>query len=181
MGSGRALVLGVDSRDPVLSWIGAMGLALVCGTALVIDLESPSDGGDRSLLALLSDGPRLDEISPARTGVAVMRAGDVEAADLEVALETLGRSWPALVLRTDGVRWDGATVPYRALYPGVLGQSSPIPAVWQPVDIVTQAPGPGPILPHIRPSAVRLLLHLKRPMARKWVRSWRRVWEMPWA
>lgn len=181
MGSGRAIVLGLASRDPVLSWIGSMGLALVCGSALVIDLEGEPDGPGRSLRDLLSDGPRLDEISPGRTGVGVMSAGAIESSDLGRALEVLGRSWPALVVRSDRTRWDGATVPYRGLYPGALARRSHLPAVWQRVDRVAPAPGPGPVLPRIGPASVRSLLNLRRPAARRWVQSWRQVWEMPWA
>lgn len=181
MGSGRALTLGLRSEDPVLSWIGAMGLALVAGTSLVVDLVGPAQHGPRTLVDVLDDGPTLTELSPLRTGVAFVSAGHLRGDRLEEALGILGRSWPALVIRSDGRRWDGPTVPYEPLYPGVLRPTEASAAVWQPLLYSSKAPGPGPVLPLIRPVSIRLLLDRKRPVAASWIRAWRGVWEMPWA
>lgn len=181
MGSGRALTLGLYSEDPVLSWIGSMGLALVAGTALVVDLVGPSHHGERSLSDLSADGPQLRDLSPTRTGVAVISGVDLAPAAVEPVVDILGRSWPALVFRCRPAAYPAATVTYRALYPGVLASNDESPAVWQRLYSWSSPPGPGPVLPRIPALAVHQLLHLRRPIARSWIRSWKPVWEMPWA
>ncbi len=174
-------MLGLDSEDPVLSWIGAMGLALVAGTALVIDFVGPSRHGERSLSELFTDGPRLRDLSPTRTGVAIISGGELTPAEVQSVVGVLERSWPALVLRGERSSRTAATVTYRPLYPGVLAYNDDSPAVWQPLHSWSRPPGPGPVLPRISALAVRQLLHLRRPVARSWIRSWKAVWEMPWA
>lgn len=185
MGSGRGLdrgeVLGLYAADPVLSWVGTIGLAGVAGTALLIDLVGSAVRGDRTLEHLVQDGPRLDELSPGRMGIAVVSGGAMTIDGISGAVESLRRIWPALVIRSDGERWLGSTVPYKMLYPGALAPTDPSPAVWQACRSLQRPPGPGPVLPPLRPASVRSMLNLNLPRTRTWSRSWRRVWEMPWA
>ena len=180
MGSVTGRTLGLRSDDPVLSWIGSLGLALAAPSCLVVDLVGPFQPGGRSLGDLYVEGPRLDEISPARVGAAVVPGGDLDAGEVEDAVGLLARSWPRLVVRSDGIRWLGATVPYAGLYPGALAPTAKGPAVWQRLRGSGQAPGPGPVLPRIGSATVRLLLDSKRPPSRRWIKSWGRVWAMPW-
>lgn len=180
-GIDRGQVIGLYADDPVLSWVGAIGLASVRGSAIVIDLLGPHGRGGRTLEMLLDDGPRLDELSPGRTGIAVVSCHALAAEGLGDAVDELRRSWPALVVRSDGRRWLGSTVPYKLLYPGVLAPTDPSPAVWQACRSFQRPPGPGPVLPPLRPAAVRTMLNMNLPRARSWVAAWRRIWEMPWA
>jgi hypothetical protein len=181
VGVGRGRVLGLYADDPVLSWVGTVGLAAVSGSALVIDLVGPSDHGDRSLKEIVDEGPRLVELNPGRAGIAMVSGMDLTTAALSDAVEKLRRSWPALVVRSDGRTWQGSTVPYKLLYPGVLAPTDPRPAVWQACRSLQKPPGPGPILPPLRPTVVRAMLNLRVPRPRRWVDSWQRIWEMPWA
>lgn len=181
-GVGRRGVLGVESPDPVLSLFGALGLGASAGTALVVDMS----GGwgvvtDRTLADLLEDGPALHELSPARSGVAVISAGPVDAVAGLSLIERLAANWPAVVVRCSADSWPGPTVPVRPLLPGLLSPTEVIPAVWQTVAGGVRAPGPGPVLPRLGPHSARNLLAGRLPTRGRWLRVWERVWGMPWA
>lgn len=179
MRGGRGLILGLCSDDPVLRWVGPIGLALSIGTALVVDLVGQGVG--RTLVDVHADGPKLDELSPGRSGVASMPAGPIDSATLDEAVFLLARSWPAVVVRSDGKRWTGASVPYRPIYPGVLRNADTSPAVWQPTMSSSASNLRGPVMPRLSGGSTLAMLEGRRPMAKRWVRSWRRVWELPWA
>lgn len=182
VGKGSPGVLGVHSTDPVLSAVSPLGLAAAAGTCLVIDL-----GGDlalpakRTLADVAADGPRLDELSPGRAGVAVMAAGPLSRDESSPIIEALATRWPAVVLRTTADGWAGRNVPVHPLLPGWLAPSSPEAAVWQSVASGSRPPGPGPVLPGLRVRTVRQLLSGKLPLRSRWLRAWEKVWEMPWA
>lgn len=170
------------SIDPVLSVVGPLGLAASSGTALVVDL---GDGlhmrPGRTLADIDLEGPRLDELSPGRPGVAVIEAGAIDEARAVELIGILATRWPALVIRVNGSPWDGPTVPLVPLYPGWLSSTSQAAAVWQPVGASSKPSGPGPVLPELRRSLVRRLLGGQLPLRSRWIRSWSSVWEMPWA
>jgi hypothetical protein len=75
VGEGRHPILGVWSPDPVLSTVAPIGLAAAVGTALVVDLTHTRSIGGRTLADLVSDGPRLAELSPGRPGIAFLAGG----------------------------------------------------------------------------------------------------------
>jgi hypothetical protein len=183
VGKGRHLILGLTSPDPVLSVVGSIGLAASVGTALVVDLVDPAaDGGRRTLRDLADEGPSLQEMSPGRRGVAMIRGGGVEP-DLAVdVIRELSRRWPAIVVRVDGGESLFPTVVAVPLYPGRL---LPVPGasncVWQPVGLGAEPPAPGPVLPRLRPAVLRGLLSGRLPRRSRWIDSWRAIWEMPWA
>lgn len=181
-GQGRWGVLGVESPDPVLSLFGALGLGAAAGTALIVDMATGLGvSTERTLADLLEDGPALHELSPARSGVAVISAGPVDAdAGLEI-IERLSANWPAVVVRCTGAGWQGPRVPVRPLLPGLLASSEMIPAVWQTVVGGARPPGPGPVLPRLGPGRARNLLAGRLPTRGRWLRVWERVWAMPWA
>ncbi|HEU4320427.1 MAG TPA: hypothetical protein VFS66_10140 [Acidimicrobiia bacterium] len=170
------------SPDPVLSLVGAVGLAAAGGTGLVIDLLTDRAGGKRTLRDLAVDGPSLAELSPSRRGVALLRGGGIEEqAALEI-IERLAQRWPAVTIRVDSGRLPFPVVPAIPLYPpGLLPAPSETHCVWQPVGVGSDPPGPGPVLPRLRPSTLRRLLTLQMPRRSRWVEAWAPVWEMPWA
>ncbi len=181
-GMGKRGVLGVESPDPVLSLFGALGLGAAAGTALVIDFAVDCRvATDRTLADLLEDGPSLGDLSPTRTGVAVIAGGPI---DLTVGLpliERLGANWPAVVVRCDQARWPGPIVPVRPLWPGLMAPADPAPAVWQSIPGGIRPPGPGPVLPRLGARRSRDLLAGRVPSRGRWLRVWEKVWRMPWA
>ncbi|MEA1901942.1 MAG: hypothetical protein U9N56_00280 [Actinomycetota bacterium] len=179
MGKGSSRVLAVQSPDPVLATIAPFALALAAGTALVVDFER---SGPRSLAELEADGPRLEELAPGRSGVAVLPGGRI---DLGVAVDLvhrLGDSWPAVVVRPPAAGgWPGVTVPVLPLYPGRLGPREQIAAVWQPIGSGSRPPGPGPVLPRLGRRTIGALLDGRVPPRSRWVKAWTPVWGLPWA
>jgi hypothetical protein len=181
-GVGRPGVLGIESPDPVLSLFGALGLGASVGTALVVDMARGSGvATDRTLADLLEDGPALYELSPARSGVAVISAGPVDAVTALPLIERLATNWPAVVVRCSADGWAGPTVPVRPLLPGLLTPTEAIPAVWQTVVGGIRPSGPGPILPRLGARNARDLLSGRLPTRGRWLKVWARVWGMPWA
>jgi len=182
MGSRRRQVLGIYSDDAVLAWVGPIGLALAAGTALIVDVRPDSRSRSGTLADLMAEGPRLNDLSPGRRGIAHIDSGVMEPNDLYGAIETLAGRWPALVVRSDGGRlWQGPTVPYRPVLPGLLMERHPTPSAWQ----LTSGTGiralPGPVLPRLGRRSVVAMLEGKLPIARRWVRAWQPIWDMPWA
>lgn len=179
---GRGGVLGVESPDPVLSLFGALGLGSSVGTALVVDLVAQCRiATGRTLADLIEDGPSLGELSPTRSGVAVIGAGPVDVANGIAMIERLASNWPAVVVRCDPGRWPGPAVPVRPLWPGLMAPSEPTPAVWQAMPGGVRPPGPGPVLPRLSALAARGLLAGRLPHKGRWLRVWEKVWAMPWA
>lgn len=175
-------VLAIESPDPVLSVLAPIGLAASIETALVIDVA----GGlrvqsDRTLADLIENGPTRSELSPGRSGVALLSGHSVDPVPAMIAIEELAVSWPAIVLRCRPGQMPVPTVPVRALLPGHLLTPDETPSVWQPVGAKARPPGPGPVLPRLSSSLVRRLLSGRLPGRSRWVASWRPIWDMPWA
>ena len=182
VGKGRHPILGVWSPDPVLSTVAPIGLAASVGTALVVDLVSMPAAGTRTLADIVAEGPKLSELSPARTGIALLAGGRVTPESAFEFIDQLGRNWPALVVRLPEPTRAVASVPVFPLYPGKLApEPPPTPGVWQPVGGGSDPPGPGPVMPSLRAGTVRRLLTGQLPRRSRWVSAWRPVWEMPWA
>lgn len=179
---GRFGVLGVESADPVLSLLSALGLGQVAGTALVVDLcRDLTIRTGRTLADIAEDGPSLGELSPGRSGVALLSSGPLHVAECITVLEALAPNWPAVVVRCHAGQWEGPTVPVRALLPGLLQPADRGPAVWQPLVPGVRPPGPGPMLPRLRSALARRLLSGRADGRAKWVRAWEPVWGLPWA
>ena len=181
-GVGRRGALGVESPDPALSLFGALGLGAAAGTALVIDLTVGCPIGTvRTLADLVEDGPSLDELSPTRTGVALIAGGAIGVEEGLPVIERLAANWPAVVIRCDSGGWPGPTVPVRPLWPGLLAPTEPYPAVWQSLAGGIRPPGPGPVLPRLTARKARGLLAGRMPGRGRWLEVWKTVWRMPWA
>lgn len=181
VGKGRHSILGARSVDPVLSMVSPIGLAASVGTALVVDMVSEPRPGARSLRDIARDGPSLAELSPGRKGVAMLVGGDLSPSEAMDTLERLAVRWPAITVRVSGGAWPFPVVPVIPLYPGRLLAVVEPSGVWQPVGTGSAPHGPGPVLPRLRPGALRRLLTGQLPRRSRWVAAWRPVWDMPWA
>ena len=178
-GVGRLNILGVESPDPTLSFLGAVGLAASVKTALVVDLA----GGlrtPRTLADLEDGGPTLLELSPGRTGIALVGGGHLNGDQSLALIEVLAGRWPAVVVRCRAGEWPGSTVPLRSILPGTLLEVEGDPAVWQPWGSKVKPPGPGPVLPRLGSGLTRQLLSGRLPARSRWINAWSKVWEMPW-
>jgi len=180
-GKGRHRILAVASPDPLLSLVASIGLAVATGTALVVDLDCSSSKAGRTLADIVAEGPRLEELSPGRRGVALLGGGPVATEVAAETVERLAARWPAVVVRAGNTAWPGPTVPVIPLYPGWLAPTGTEVAVWQPLGTGSVPPGPGPVLPSLRRPLIHHLLHGRLPGHSRWIRAWGQVWEMPWA
>ncbi|HEY7565201.1 MAG TPA: hypothetical protein VIA81_09770 [Acidimicrobiia bacterium] len=179
--------------DPVLAAIAPLGLAAAAGRpCLVIDLDplGPPYPGERSLADIARDGPSRPDLGPGprrntRSGIAVLRNGDITLENAADLIAGLIRHWPAVVLRLPmgqlNLMLPAPVIPVVPLLPGILAPRHPRAAVWQLGDDSVSPPGPGPILPRLRIHQVSNLLAVQRIPQGPWVRAWRRVWELPWA
>jgi hypothetical protein len=174
-------VLAVSSADPVMSLLGAVGLAASRESTLLIDTGGHLAKGPRTLVDVAEDGPTLEEVSPGRSGVAVLGSGHLPAGDVRTLAQALATRWPGVVVRLWRLDWEGPSVPVVPLYPGVLDVGHVGAAVWQPLPAGPRPRGPGPVLPRLRPSLVRRVLRGGHPGRCAWVSAWREVWELPWA
>lgn len=182
VGKGRHPILGVWSPDPVLSTVAPIGLAAAAGTALLVDLATTTQTTGRTLADLVSEGPRLAELSPGRPGVAFLAGGNVDLSVGIDMLQQLAGHWPAVVIRAPDANLAFVTVPVIPLFPGILAPTPQVGhGVWQPVGGGAEPPGPGPVLPRLRAGVVRRMLSGHLPRRSRWMDAWRPVWEMPWA
>ena len=171
--------------DGLLSAVAPLGLAAAAGTALVVDLDpgGPAYPGDASLADLVAEGPRRADLVPGRSGVAVLRNGGVSAAEAREVVEALAIGWPNLVVRVvDPGQAEGmaSVVPVWPLLPGMLASRADRRSVYQRTGFVANPPGPGPLLPRLRPAIVASLLNGTLPHRSRWVAAWREVWRLPW-
>jgi hypothetical protein len=171
--------------DRLLSSIAPLGLAASAGTALVIDLEpsGPEYGEGATLADLVRRHPRRSELSPSRSGVAVLRNGGVTVDEAAEILDALIAGWPAVVLRATPDQpppADVPVVPVVPLLPGALQPTAQCLSVWQRTGFRTPVPGPGPVLPTPAPSVVGSLLRGVVDRRWRWVRAWEPAWRAPW-
>jgi hypothetical protein len=179
-GMGRRNVLGVESPDPTLSLLGAMGLAASAKTGLVVDLA----GGlrtSRTVADLAEDGPSLEELGPGKPGVALIAGGPVGRDQALGVIEVLAAAWPSVIIRCRAEEWPWPVVPLRGLLPGSLFDYEDHPAVWQPWGLRARPPGPGPILPRLGAGMTRQILAGRLPARSRWIDAWVKVWSLPWA
>jgi hypothetical protein len=170
--------------DGVLGIVAPLALASSADTALVVDLDrdGPRYPGSGSLADLVEQGPRLEDLQPTRTGVAVLRNGGIDGAEASEVIGALIKGWPNVVLRLPRVATGLSMplVPVIPLLPGGMTPESDRPAVYQQLGWHEQAPGPAVTVPTPARSTVAALLAGRMPARRRWIRAWRRVWSMPW-
>ena len=178
---GRGNVIAARSVDPVLAHVGCVGLAMGAPSALIVDVRSEVPAGRRTLADLQADGPRLDELSPGHTGIAIIATGAIDLSRARAMVEDLAMRWPAVVVCGGGERWDGPTVPFVPMYPGWLAPSTDLPAAWQQTRPGQRPSGPGPVLPPLSRRWVDAVLGGRHPRPNRWTRLVSNLWEMPWA
>ncbi len=168
----------------VLGVVAPLALAAAAGTALVVDLDvdGPRYPGQSSLAELVEQGPRLADLRPVRTGIAVLRNGGINAADAHEVMAALVSGWPNTVLRLPGVAngLSVPSVPVVPLLPGGMTPATDRPAVYQQVGWHEKAPGPAVTLPTPSRSVVGAFLEGRMPARSRWIAAWRQVWELPW-
>jgi hypothetical protein len=174
-------------EDGLLGALAPLGLALASpDPTLVIDLDEggPHYPGEASLAALVEQGPRLTDLRPGRSGVAVLRNGGIGATAASEVVEALLETWARVVLRLPPRRRvlvPTPVVPVRLLLPGSLFESWDGPAVLQSTPASGRLPGLGIRLPVPSRTTVAALLRGEAPVpGNRWVGAWRRVWEAPW-
>lgn len=171
--------------DGVLGTVAPLALAAAAGTALVVDVDpdGPSYPGTGSLAQLVESGPRLSDLRPAASGVAVLRNGGVALEDAAEVLTALAAGWPNVVFRSPMCRSlpEVPTVPVVPLLPGRMTRRHERAAVYQQMGWHEQAPGPIVTLATPSRSTVTALLEGRMPSRNRWVQAWRQVWELPWA
>ncbi len=172
-------MIAVTSIDPVLSYVGSVGMAMAAGSGLVVDL-CDTGSRNRSLADLDADGPRLEELSPGRQGIAVLAGGPVDRDRAAQLVFDLAERWPVVVVRVSSPPFASPCVPLVPLYPGRLSPSGDEPAAWQPVGPVRSAPGPGPVLPPLPSRLTRQVLAARHPRHCRWTKAVARLWDLPW-
>lgn len=178
----RSAILAISAPgDSVLHAVAPLGLAASAGPAIVVDLdrEAPPYPGDRTLAMLAADGPRRDDLVPARSGVAVLANGGIGPDEAIPLIEALAGSWPAVVVRSGRVRPPFPLVRVFGLLPGLT------PAVEGPAVYQRLGPGSPPrlsglVLPPVGRGDILRMLAGGRPGSRRWVVAWRRAWELRW-
>jgi hypothetical protein len=174
-------------EDGILGALAPLGLAAAApGATLVVDLDEggPSYPGSSSLADLVARGPRLDDLRPGRTGIAVLRNGGIGAAAASEVLEALVGGWPGVVLRLPprrSVVLSIPVVPVRQLLPGGWFEPFEGPSVLQATAALGRTPEQGICLPVPLRSTIAAFLRGEVPGPwDRWVRAWRPVWGAPW-
>ncbi|MBT8192999.1 MAG: hypothetical protein KJP22_06340 [Acidimicrobiia bacterium] len=169
-------------EDGLLGALAPLGLGAAAGTALVVDLDpsGPSYPGAGSLASLVEDGPRRSDLSPDRSGLAVLRNGGIDPDGADEVVASLAAGRPSVVLRLPASGKRRADIVVRPLVPGGLfptGEATA--AVFQ--DLGFRLPAPGPVLPVLSRGTAAALLAGSIPMRSRWVRAWKAAWEGAWA
>ena len=169
----------------VLGAVAPLALAAAADTALVVDLDpvGPLYPGEGSLAALVEDGPRLSDLRPARSGIAVLRNGGVTPGEAAEVIDALTAGWPNVVLRAAPGECEmrHAVVPVVPLLPHGLTRPQRRRAVYQQMGWREKGPETGLTLPTPARATVAALLAGKLPVRSRWIKSWQPVWELPWA
>jgi hypothetical protein len=173
-------------EDGLLGVLAPLGMAVAADHCLVLDLDplGPRYPGNRSLAAMVEDGPRREDLAAPRRGIAVIRNGGVEAPAAAPVVDALVEGWDRVVLRLPprGSAAPGVpVVPVRMVLPAELYARLDGPAVYQTTPGGLRLPGPGVRLPVPSRRTVTALLRGTLPLATcRWIRAWRRAWEVPW-
>jgi len=174
-------------EDGLLGALAPLGLAAASRPCLMVDLDpfGPRYPGSKSLADIVRDGPRREDLSPSRRGIAVLRNGGITAAAAAEVVEALIEGWDRVVLRLPArgsVPPGVPVVPVRLILPGDLYPPQRGPAVYQATPGGLRAPGPGMRLPIPSRATVSALVRgTLPPPSCRWIRAWRRVWGLPWA
>lgn len=169
----------------MLGAVAPLGLAVAApGPALVVDLdpEGPAYPGEGSLRRLVDEGPRRDDLAPARRGIAVLRNGGVSLREAAPVVKAMIGGWPNVVVRLPSQSTERSfpTVTLRLLIPGELFPADGALAAYQSLGWRVSAPGPGPVLPRPTPRTLESLLRGTLMPPDRWLRALRTLWRIPW-
>lgn len=111
-------------HDDLLGVVAPLVVAATHQTALVVDLDPVGARlpTRRSLAELVSEGPTRAELSPTKTGLAVLGNGGVTADESADVVAALCDRWPAVVLR---VRCETSLAPTVHVVPGLVSGPAP--------------------------------------------------------
>jgi len=173
-------------EDGLLGMVAPLGLAVAGGRCLMIDLDplGPAYPGSRSLAELVADEPRREDLTPGRSGIALLRNGGVDPGQAVDVVDALLRAWDRVVLRLPPRNPPAVSVPVvpvRLMLPGGMLPPLDRPAAYQATPAGFRPPGPGIRLPIPRPATIGALLRGRMPSRRdRWIGAWRRAWEVSW-
>lgn len=167
-------------QDGLLACVAPLGLAASVDTALVVDLDpdGPDYPGTASLADLVTKGPRLADLEPQHSGLAVLRNGGIADGYQEV-VDALCGGWPHVVLRQPSSKGDGV-VPVVPALGGMLTPSIGRPHVAQRTGLGAAGPDAVLTLPRLTRSLLSGLLAGTMRNRSRWVRAWKPVWGMTW-
>ena len=168
--------------DLILSIVAPLGLAAHAGTALVVDLDESGTvlASEDDLASLVRRGPTEAQLTPRRSGVAVLANGGVGVSEASDVIAALAQRWPNLVLRCAP---DAAASHFAVGIVPVLPEPFSVPVegdvVYQRTSFGGEAKSGAAVLPVPRPSTVRALLSGRMPARRdRWIRSLGQIWKM---
>lgn len=170
-------------EDYTLATIAALTLASTRSTALVVDLDSRQrrwcEG--RSLRHLVDEGPTGVDLSPVRSGVALLGNGGVEPYEARDILDALVDRWENVVLLLPGdLDVPVPSVPIRPHTDPALLVPFVRPAVYVRTGWSGPPATPGPLVRRPSTAAVQRLMAGGLPAPGRWIRDWSTVWDIPW-
>ncbi len=169
-------------HDLVLSLVVPLGLAARRGTAIVIDLDEsgPPMPGRGDLASLVSRGPTEAELSPRKSGVAVLGNGGVSISDASEVIAAMAERWPHVVLRcAPHIRPPDRAVPVIPMLPDPFSMVASGAVVYQRTAFGGKAEPGTLVLPIPRPSVIKSLMSGSLPPGKdRWMRSLDDVWSM---
>ncbi len=176
-------------EDGVLGAVAPLALAATQPTALVVDLDpgGPRYPSERSLRALVEEGPRAADLAPSGRGIAMLANGGIDCAAAAEIVDLLLAGWPAVVLRVPPQvpsEVPAPVVPVRLLVPGRWfpahgrGVYQPVGGTWRQARRLRAAGSI--VLPQAPRRVLAAYLQGARPPVGRWPAAWRRVWEAPW-
>lgn len=170
-------------EDYTLATIGALTLASTRPTALIVDLDSRQTRWceGRSLRYLVDEGPTGVDLSPVRSGIALLGNGGVEPYEADEVLDALIGGWDSVVLVLPGdIDVPVPVVPIRPhAHPSLLVPFTR-PAVYVRAGWGGSTATPGPLVRAPSSAAVHRLMSGGLPAPGRWVRDWSAVWDIPW-
>lgn len=183
-------VLSVTTEhDGLLGVLAPLAIGAAAGTALVVDVDGAGVPfpAPITLAELVDRGPTRQDLTPTRTGLAVLANGGITEADAGPVLDALSQSWPAVVFRRHSA--SAADVVVRPLLPGFGpheggGSSADVPApdvraahtVYQATGLGGRAPAGALVVRRPPRQAVARLLAGRDPGRSRWIRDWTAVW-----
>jgi hypothetical protein len=148
---------------------------------VVLDPAAPPYPTAPTVFDLMDRGPRLEELHPGRSRVALFSSGGLGVGEGWPLVEAMAERWPAVVVRL-GEDDEAAVpvVPVIQLLPEPVRRASHRPAVYQAMSRSEGLPGPGVRLPPLGRGRLLSLIGGQLQPRSRWVRGFAPVWSLPW-